>query len=397
MQLRAGAGRIVVRVGSERGRRRVLRVTADADRVACGRRQPIQIGAAILGVRVVAGRARHLARAAAQQEVARLARRDRAAARLPAAPPLPLPGVRIAREQHLVAARADAVHLLGARHVAARLRPRVQERAARREVRVHARIDDVLAAAAVARLAADADLDEVARAEAGPQLADAVGRARRADRRRRAAACRRPPRPRRRRRPQQRVAAGADVVAPAPLARQESIDHRPLIGRRARPCQLAPQRVEVRNRVVAEDAGLAPDAAGAQPGPLAHQHRVALEAEAARLEHVRDREQELARVAAADLDAREVLAIPPADDAGDPVAVIAVLRRRQIDVALAVALDEPRRIFLEAERRRRCPPSAANGAWIPAPAGRRVIRCIGELRHAEKMSAWQRAQLSEPE
>ena len=175
MQLPPAPARIVVRVRRQRRRRRVLRVAADADRVAGGRRQPIQIGAAILGVRIVAGRARHLARAAAQQEVARLARRDRAAARLAAAPRLPLPGVRIAREQHLVAARADAVHLLGARHVAARLRPRVQERAARREVGVDARIGDVLAAAAVARLAADADLDEVARAEAGPQLADAVG------------------------------------------------------------------------------------------------------------------------------------------------------------------------------------------------------------------------------
>ncbi len=180
------------------------------------------------------------------------------------------------------------------------------------------------------------------------------------------------------------VAVRADLVAPAPLARQQPVDHGALVGRRARARQLAPQRVEVRHRVVAEDAGLAPDAARAQAGPLADQHRIALETEAARLEHIRDRKQELARVAAADLDAGKVLAVPPADDARDPVAMVAVLRRGQIDVARAVALDEPRRIILEAKCRRRLPGSAAKGAWIPAPAGNRVIRCIGELRHAGK-------------
>ena len=102
---------------------------------------------------------------------------------------------------------------------------------------------------------------------------------------------------------------------------------------------------------MAEDAGLAPDAARAQPGSLAHQHRVALQAEASRLEHVRDRQQQLARVRDAHLDAREVLAVAPADDARDAIPVIAVLRRRQIDVARAVALDEPRRVVLEAKRR----------------------------------------------
>ena len=119
-----------------------------------------------------------------------------------------------------------------------------------------------------------------------------------------------------------------------------------------------------------------------RPGPLADHHRVALEAEAARLEHVRDRQQQLARVRPPPhLDAGEVLAVAPADDARDPVEVIAVLRRRQLDEARAVALDEPRRVVLEAERRA-VAPSAANGAWIPAPAGSRVMRCIGEPRQA---------------
>ena len=117
-QLAPAPVRIVVRVRRQRRGRRVLRVAADADPVARRRGQPFELGAPILAVRIVAGHARHLARAAAQQKVARLARGDRAAARVAAAPLLPLPGVRVAREQHLVAARAHAVDPLGARHLA---------------------------------------------------------------------------------------------------------------------------------------------------------------------------------------------------------------------------------------------------------------------------------------
>src|ERR1700722_11429700 len=73
-----------------------------------------------------AGGARHLARAAAQQEVAPFAGGDRAAARIIAAARPALPGERIAREQHLMAARADAVHQLGAGHLSARRRLHVE-------------------------------------------------------------------------------------------------------------------------------------------------------------------------------------------------------------------------------------------------------------------------------
>jgi hypothetical protein len=62
---------------------------------------------------------------------------------------------------------------------------------------------------------------------------------------------------------------------------------------------------------VTEDAGLAQTPAGAQAGTLADQDRIALQAEAARLEYVRDGQQQLAPVGAALLDAREVLAVAP--------------------------------------------------------------------------------------
>ena len=73
-----------------------------------------------------------------------------------------------------MAARAGPVDPFGARHLASvRARgARPQERAARGEVGQHARIVDVLAAAAVAGLAADADLDEVAGREARAQRVD---------------------------------------------------------------------------------------------------------------------------------------------------------------------------------------------------------------------------------
>ena len=69
--------------------------------------------AAVLAVRIVTGHARHLARAAAQHEVARLAGGDRAASGVAAAALAPFPRERIAREQDLVAARAGAVDVLG--------------------------------------------------------------------------------------------------------------------------------------------------------------------------------------------------------------------------------------------------------------------------------------------
>src|SRR5207253_4243501 len=108
----AGAGRIVVGVAAQRLGALVVRVAGRADAVALGGRQARQLLRAILGVGIVAGRARHPARAAAQQEVARLARSDRAAplvARGRAAPVPALPGERVAREQHLVTARAGPI------------------------------------------------------------------------------------------------------------------------------------------------------------------------------------------------------------------------------------------------------------------------------------------------
>ncbi len=168
MQLPPAPRRIVVRVSSQRGRRRVLAVAADADGVAGGRGQPLEVGAPILAVRIVAGHARHLPRAAAHQEVARLARGDRAAPGVVAAPLSPFPGERIAREQHLVAAGAGAVDPFGPRDLARGVR--LKERRARREVGEHARVVGVRAAAAVAGLAADAQLDHVAGVESPAQL-----------------------------------------------------------------------------------------------------------------------------------------------------------------------------------------------------------------------------------
>ena len=151
--------------GQRRGRG-VLRVAPDADPVPGRRGQPFELGAPILAVRIVAGDAGHLPRAAAQQQVAPFAGGDRAAPRAVPAPLPSFPGERVAREQHLVATGAHPVDPLGARRLSVaprRRRARLQERAPGREVRQHARIVDVFPAAAVAGLAADADLDEVPR------------------------------------------------------------------------------------------------------------------------------------------------------------------------------------------------------------------------------------------
>src|SRR5262249_35000390 len=106
--------------------------------------------------------------ASTQQEVAGLARIDRASAG--AARPEPaFPGERVAREQHLVTARAGSVDELGARgHVAGlRGRARVQEGGPHLEYGLALEATRVLPAAAVTRLAANPDLQEVRGVEAG--------------------------------------------------------------------------------------------------------------------------------------------------------------------------------------------------------------------------------------
>ena len=213
---------------------------------------------------------------------------------LVAAPLSPLPGERVTRKQHLVAAGTHPIDPFGARHLTVgprHLGTRLQERAPRREVREHARIVDVLAAAAVAGLTADADLDEVARREPRAQLVNPV-----LERLVGAPAADRPAR---------RSADGRhlgvdrvderpvarDVEAKPAIGRQQLVHHLPLVPGRPAPgsglvIERAPNIIEVGDGVVAEDAGLIPDAARVQPRPLRHQHRVALEAKALGLEDV---------------------------------------------------------------------------------------------------------------
>src|SRR5205823_4070305 len=114
----------------------------------------------------------HLARAVAEEEVARLAGVDVAAAELGgigAAQPA-LPGELVLREEHLVAARADAVDALGGGGFCRR--DGAEEGRARLEARLGAWIGDVGARTAVAGLAADAQLDRLLGAEAGAGSAD---------------------------------------------------------------------------------------------------------------------------------------------------------------------------------------------------------------------------------
>src|SRR5262249_1208178 len=96
---RAGAGRIVMRVRAQRCGGGVFLVAFGADRIAGGRGQRGESLARVFAMRVVADRAGHLLRAAAEQKIAPLAGVDRAAARIALAAPA-FPGERIAREQH---------------------------------------------------------------------------------------------------------------------------------------------------------------------------------------------------------------------------------------------------------------------------------------------------------
>ena len=215
-------------------------------------------------------------------------------ARSPRRAALPCP--RVAREEHLVAARAGAVDRLGARRLARARRwaRRAGTRYAARSRAARGR-SDVLAAAAVARLAADADLDEVRRRRIAPHGMHA-----------RAQQCAPRLEPRRgaarwlvtqhgelaRERARQRLLVG-DLERAAPRRRQQAIHDLALVAGRARAVELAPGAVEVGVGVVAEDAGLIPDAARAQAGALAHHHRITFETKRRRLEHERDGQDEL--------------------------------------------------------------------------------------------------------
>src|SRR5262249_338791 len=118
----AVAARRVVRVRRERLRLAIGAVALEADAVALHRPQLVELLAPILGVRLVARGAAHLAGAAAEQVVPCLARVDRAPARgCPmfgllgvARPSAALPRVGVPREQNGVAPGAGVVDPLGA-------------------------------------------------------------------------------------------------------------------------------------------------------------------------------------------------------------------------------------------------------------------------------------------
>src|SRR5690606_34957103 len=119
----------------------------------------------VLAVWIVTGHTRHLGRAAAEQEVACLARVRRAAARHGIVAPAAFPRPRVLAEQHGVATRARAVDPLRARGLAPVRADRAHEWAAQLERRQHGRVSDMLRRAAVAGLAAHADLHEIRTAE----------------------------------------------------------------------------------------------------------------------------------------------------------------------------------------------------------------------------------------
>src|SRR5207245_7052023 len=113
---RAGSAWVVVGVRAKRLGFGEGRVTARARAVAAGRLDRLGLRASLARVvRVVARRARERAGAAAQEEVTRLARVDRAAAGRGALSPSPFPRPGIAREEHLMTARAHAIDRLRAR------------------------------------------------------------------------------------------------------------------------------------------------------------------------------------------------------------------------------------------------------------------------------------------
>jgi hypothetical protein len=192
-----------------------------------------------------------------------------------------------------MAARAGAVLPLGLRRGRASRRSGAdaQERSARRERGHAARIVDVLAPAPVAGLATDPHLDEVLGLEPGARLqhGPAQGRARRFGGPLRGTRGGIVPRPQRPELPIQRRgehACVADAVVEARAHGQQLVDDLALIRGRCRTVQRAPQIVEVRNGVVAEDTGLVPDPTRPHSRPLAHHHRVAFQPERSRLKDV---------------------------------------------------------------------------------------------------------------
>ena len=95
-------------------------------------------------------------------------------------------------------------------------------------------------------------------------------------------------------------------------ARQDLVDDLSLVPGCPGPVERPPRSVEVRDGVVAEDAGLVPDTAGAQArAARPTMHRVSLQPKARGLEDVRDRQDQLRasgrRTGSGHLDAREVL------------------------------------------------------------------------------------------
>src|SRR5262249_49703894 len=148
---RPGAAGGVVRVlGAVAG------VAAGAGDVAGGRAERVELGARVLAVGGVAGGAGPARPAAARGGVPRLARVDRRAPRLRAAAAA-LPGPGVAGEEDGVAAEAGVVDELGPRR--RRRRARAEQRRGRKEARLHLGVQGVGAAAEVAGLAADAELD----------------------------------------------------------------------------------------------------------------------------------------------------------------------------------------------------------------------------------------------
>src|SRR5262249_35776081 len=154
----AARSRRVVRVQRARRGGLVLGVALQAHavaRLALEREQTILL---IRRMGVVAVDAAHRRGAAAEEEVARLAAVDVGAAGVAVARAA-LPGPGVAREEHLVAARAGAIDALRVKRIVAhRGMIDLQERRSGLERREHTGIGHVLATAPVARLATDAQL-----------------------------------------------------------------------------------------------------------------------------------------------------------------------------------------------------------------------------------------------
>jgi hypothetical protein len=201
--------------------------------------------------------------------------------------------------------RANAVDLLGR----ARSRKRgVQPRRGGNERRADARIASVLSCASMARLAADALLDQRRAVERPTYDVDRPPRDRsHAFARRRTEVLDTRPRPRRtggapfevrdlvahcsRKRPL------VDHTHPSPaVLGQPRIYLLPLVGARPRACDGAEKAVHLRDGVVAEDARALPHRPGAKGIALVDHDRVALVPERARRQHVGHRQHDLLRV-----------------------------------------------------------------------------------------------------